>query len=189
MQPLKNVLPSSDGVLYVFYDFETTQNTRYSEKAKVHVPNLVCIQQFCSRCDSVDDCEQKCEQCGIRKHSFWDDPVGDLLSYLCESRPWVRQIIAIAHNAKAFDLHFILSRAVLLKWRPELVMSGQKIILMKMEHMKFIDSICFLPFPLRKLSGAFGLTAAKGWYPHYFNTEENLHFVGSIPEMSYYGID
>ena len=28
MQPLKNALPSSDGVLYVFYDFETTQNTR-----------------------------------------------------------------------------------------------------------------------------------------------------------------
>ena len=24
MQPLKNVLPSSDGVLYIFYDFETT---------------------------------------------------------------------------------------------------------------------------------------------------------------------
>ena len=78
---------------------------------------------------------------------------------------------------------------MLLKWRPELVMSGQKIILMKMEHIKFIDSICFLTFPLRKLSGAFGLTAAKGWYPHYFNTEENLNYVGSIPDMSYYGID
>ena len=40
MQPLKNVLPSSDGVLYVFFDFETTQNTRYSETTKEHVPNL-----------------------------------------------------------------------------------------------------------------------------------------------------
>ena len=68
-------------------------------------------------------------------------------------------------------------------------MSGQKIILMKMEHMKFIDSISFLPFPLRKLSAAFGLTAAKGWYPHYFKTEENLNYVGSIPDKSYYGID
>ena len=86
--------------------------------------------------------------------------LGDLLTYLCEHRPWDKQIIAIAHKAKAFDLHFILSRAVLLKWRPELVMSGQKI--MKMEHIKFIDSISFLPFPLRKLSAAFGPTAAKG---------------------------
>ena len=53
-----------------------------------------------------------------------------------------------------------------LKWRQELVTSGQKIILMKMEHLKFIDSISFLPFPLRKLSTALGLTASKGWYTH-----------------------
>ena len=115
--------------------------------------------------------------------------MGDLLTYLCEPRPWVRQVIAIAHNAKSFDLHFILSRAVRLKWRPNLLMSGQKIILMKMEHMKFIGSISFLPFPLRKLSDAFGLTAAKVWYPHYFYTQDNLDYLGSIPDPSYYSID
>ena len=80
MQPLKNVLPPSDGVLYVFCDFETTQNTRYSETAKVHVSNLVFIQQFCSRCEGIDDCEQGCERCGIRKHAFWEDLVGNLTS-------------------------------------------------------------------------------------------------------------
>jgi hypothetical protein len=32
MQPLMNVLPLSDTVLYVLYDFETTQNTRYSDR-------------------------------------------------------------------------------------------------------------------------------------------------------------
>ena len=65
------------------------------------------------------------------KHALCDEPVGDINKYLCKTRPWVKQIIAIAHNAKALDLHFILSRAVLLKWRPELVISGKKIILMK----------------------------------------------------------
>ena len=69
------------------------------------------------------------------------------------------------------------------------MVSGQEIILMKMEHIKFIDSISFLPFPLRKLSTAFGLTAAKGWYYHYFNSEENLDHVGSNPDTSYYDID
>ena len=136
MQPLKNMLPPSDGVVYVFYDFETTQNTRFSETAKEHVPNLVCIQQFCSRCESIDDCERGCESCGIRKLAFWDDPVDDLITYLCEPRHWVEQINAIAHNAKAFNLHLILSRALFLKWRPEVVMSAQKIILMKLEHLK-----------------------------------------------------
>ena len=57
------------------------------------------------------------------------------------------------HNSKAFDLHFIPSRAVLLKWRPEFVMRCEIIlILMKTEHKTLIDSICILPFPLRKLS-------------------------------------
>ena len=41
------------------------------------------------------------------------------------------------------------------------MLSGQKTILIKMEHLKFIDSIGFLPFPLRKLSSAFGLNASK----------------------------
>ena len=188
MQPLKNVQPSSDRVLYIFYDFETTQNTRYSETANEHVPNVECIQQFCSRCEGIDDCEQDCVNCRVRKQAFWEDPVGDLITYLCKPRPRVKQIMSIAHNAKAFDLYFILRRTVLQKWSPEPVMSGQ-MILMKMEHLKFIDSIRFLPFPLRKLSNAFGPTSSKGWYAHYFNTPENLDYVGSIPDTSYYGID
>jgi hypothetical protein len=57
-----------------------------------------------------------------------------------------------------------------------------------MEHMKFIGSICFLPFPLRKLSGALGLTASKSWYPHYFNKMENLDYFGQIPDREYYGV-
>jgi len=44
-------MPSAgDKVQYVFYDFETTQNTEYTDAAKLHVPNLVYVQQFCSRC-------------------------------------------------------------------------------------------------------------------------------------------
>jgi hypothetical protein len=131
MQPLKNELPSGDGVLFVFYDFETTQDTQYSEKAGLHVPNLVCIQQFCSRCESYENVDENCTQCGSGKHSFWEDPVGDQLSYLCEDHTWWKQIIVIAHNAKAFDLHFILNREIFLKWQPELIMSGQKIMCMK----------------------------------------------------------
>jgi hypothetical protein len=163
MQPLKNEVPPGDGVLYVDYDFETTQNKSYmnSDKATVHVPNLVCVQQSCSHCESSDVGTQNCAQCGKRRHTFWEDPVGDMLSYLCEPQQWVKQFVAIAHNAKAFDLQFILDRAVFLKWRPKLIMNGQKIMCMTVEHIKFIDSISYLPFPLCKLAGAFGLSASK----------------------------
>jgi len=170
LKPLKDVLPdANDKVLYLFYDFETTQNTKYSDKATLHVPDLVCLQQFCSQCEDVEDCGV-CVRCGQRKHSFWDDPVGDMLTYLCKPSPWANKIVAIAHNAKAFDLHFILNRAVFLKWKPELIMSGLMILFMKMEHLVFLDSVSFLPCALRKLPEVFGLSASKSWYPHYFNT-------------------
>jgi hypothetical protein len=87
MQPLKNELPRSDNVLFVFYDFETTQDTKFSENATEHVPNLVCVQQFCSVCEMQDDIDIDCERCGEKRYSFFDDPVADLLSYLCEQRP------------------------------------------------------------------------------------------------------
>jgi len=54
-------------VQYVFYDFETTQNTRYMVEAKLHVRILVYVQQFYSRCVDVED-GGDCVQCDKRKH-------------------------------------------------------------------------------------------------------------------------
>jgi hypothetical protein len=173
----------------MFYDFETTQNTKVTESATVHVPNLVCAQQFCTLCEEEPNIDQECERCNKRKHTFWEDPIGELLNYLCEPRPWANKVVAIAHNAKAYDLHFILNRAILLKWQPELIMNGQKIMSMRLEHLHFLDSISYLPMPLRKLLQAFGLSATKSWYPHFFNTKENMDYVGPIPDISYYGAD
>jgi len=51
----------------------------------------------------------------------------------------------------------------------------------------FLDSMSFLPFPLRRLPEAFRLTVAKSWYPHYFNSEENLDYIGPLPDVSHYG--
>jgi len=181
MRPLKDSLPpASDKVLYVFYDSETTQNTEYTDEAKLHVPNLVCVQQFCSKCEVVEDGD--CVQCGRRKHSLLQYPLGDLHSYLTEPRPWANTIVAIAHNAKSFDIHFILNRAILLKWKPELIMNGLKIMSMKMENLVFLVSVSFLPCSLRMLPEAYCLTASKSWYPLYFNTEE-------IPDVTYYGVN
>jgi len=189
MKPLNDVLPdASDKVLYVFYDFEATQNTKYSDKATLQVPDQVCVQQFCSQCEDAEDCEE-CVRCGERKHLFWEDPLGDTLTYPCKTRLWANKIVAIAYNAKAFDLHFILNRAVMLKWKPELIMSGLKIMCMKMEHLVLLDSVSFLPCALRKLPEAFGMSASKSCYPHYFNTRVNLNHVGPIPDMTYHGVD
>jgi len=84
----------------------------YSDKATLYVPDLVCVQQFCLQCEDVGNAED-CVRCGKRKNSFWDDPVDNMLLYLRKPRPWDNTIVAIAHNAKAFDLHFILNRAIM----------------------------------------------------------------------------
>ena len=42
---------------------------------------------------------------------------------------------------------------------------------------------------LRKLPEAFGLTASKSWYPHFYNTRTNLDYIGPIPGIEHYGVD
>ena len=108
MRPLVNELPRSDNVLSVFYDFESTQDKKFSDSATEHIPNLVCLQQFCSHREMQPDISVDCERCGKRRHSFYDDPVGDL-SYLCAPRSWCEKVVATAHNAKGFDAQFILN--------------------------------------------------------------------------------
>jgi len=127
MKPLVKELPKSDNVLFVFYEFETTQDTKFSDSATEHIPNLVCLQQFFARCEMQPDISVDCERCGKRKHSFYDDPVGDQF-YLCALRKWCEKVVALAHNAKGFDAQFILNRAIFLKWQLKLILNGFKIV-------------------------------------------------------------
>jgi hypothetical protein len=30
---------------------------------------------------------------------------------------------------------------------------------------------------------------SKSWFPHYYNTKENLNYVGPIPDIQYFGAD
>jgi len=74
---------------------------------------------------------------------------------------WANKIVGMKHNAKAFDLHFILNRAMLLKWKRELNTNGLKIMCMTTEHLVFLYSVSLLPCPLRMLPEAFCMTASK----------------------------
>ena len=111
-----------------------------------------------------------------RGNSFWTDPVGDLISCTFKSRPWTDRIVAIAHNAKVFDLLFVLNRLVRIKLLPELlIINGQKITCLKVQNVTWLDSLNYLAIPLRKLPEALGLTAQKSWYPQLFNTTANIY--------------
>jgi hypothetical protein len=74
---------------------------------------------------------------------------------------WYNKVIAIAYNANAFDSQFILKRAIFLKWTPHFILTGLKIICMKMQHIHFLDFVSYLPMPLRKLLEALGLSSSN----------------------------
>ena len=65
MSPLSDRASRSDRVLFVFYDFETTQNTKCTDTSFEHVPNLVCVQHFCAVCE--DDAQHKSYKILVRE--------------------------------------------------------------------------------------------------------------------------
>jgi len=65
--PLSDWARRSEKVLFVFYYFETTQNTKGGDALFEHVPNLVCIQQFCAVCEDDVHVGVDCRRCGNRK--------------------------------------------------------------------------------------------------------------------------
>ena len=56
----------------------------------------------------------------MRKVSYWDDPVGELINHLNQPRPGIDKITVIEHNARSFDLQFILDRILKLHQKPTL---------------------------------------------------------------------
>jgi hypothetical protein len=68
-------------------------------------------------------------------------------------------------------------------------MDGTKILSMRVEHFVFVDSLNYLNMPLKSMPKAFDLSCKKGFYPHFFNTHQNLDYVGPYPDVEYYGAD
>jgi len=182
--------PLSEIRYSLYFTISKQLKTKRGDTPYEHVPNLLCVHQFCAVCEDDFDMNEDCRRCRTRKHSFWTDPVGDLISYTLKSRPWADRIVAVAHNAKAFDLYFVLNRLGRMKLLAErLIMNGQKIMCLTVENVTWLDNLNYLAMKLRKLPEAFGLTAQKSWYPHLFNTAENMKYVGPAPDVSYYDID
>ena len=71
--------------------------------------------QISFACSSSVRCARTSKTPGVnarnaaRENTFWDDPVGSMLSYLYEPRPGVKKIVAIAHNVAIAPLTYILS--------------------------------------------------------------------------------
>ena len=181
--------------LYVFYDFECSQETG------VHVPNFCVAHRACADCIHLpieDECQTCSNMPGGREVIFsGKKTLEEFLTWLfstCqindrkEKKQCHEGATAIAHNMKDYDgqfiLHFLVKKACI---KPDVLMNGAKIMTMKACGIRFIDSYNFMPSGLSKLPKAFGLTEMKkGHFPHLFNTTENQKYVGPYPPLETY---
>jgi hypothetical protein len=97
---------------------------------------------------------------------------------------------AIAHNAKCYDSQFVLKYCVDNTLKLYTIYNGTKLMLLSVCQIQIIDSHNFVASPLSAFPKTFGLNELKkGYFPHYFNTNENQNYVGPIPDAPYYGPD
>ena len=179
-----------------------------------HVPNYVVCHSVCDSCKNdpftsdsrCDNCGDRCSLCSARGPTCFDNPPCancgkretvfkgyDTVNTFCQwlISPIHTGYIVMAHNSKNFDSHFILNHCTEAGVFPEIVYQGTKIVTMCIKEIKlrFIDSINFLPFSLKKVATSFNLQYTKGYFPHMVNTIDMIGYVGKMPEPSSYGID
>ena len=114
MEPLK---PSklSNEYLYISFDTECTQDLEKLDGFFEHVPNLICAQMLCCKCEAMEDVHVDCEQYEKRVHSFLQDPVGKFIHYLRLFRQFADKVYVISHNSRGYDAQF-LRKFLQLRW-------------------------------------------------------------------------
>ena len=110
------------------------------------------------------------KQCGERTHVFWaEDPVCKFIDYLRQSRLFANKIYIISHNSPGYDAQFLLRKFLEMRWTPQLIMDGTKILGMVIENLHSLDYLKFLPVSLKRMLKSFGRycdSLPKGVYFH-----------------------
>ena len=100
-----------------------------------------------------------------------------------------RQVNVIAHNFQGYDGYFVVQQYHSDNRIVQQLRNGCKLLEVKHDRIRFIDSMSFLPMPLSAFPATFGLTELKkGYFPHLFNVpgDEHQNYVGPIPSLDYY---
>ena len=174
IQPLEPKEESSYKQL-LFFDFECTQ------EHGIHEVNL---------CVAYDEEGEA----GVFRGK---NAVKDFCTWLFT--PDHHECIAIAHNFQGYDSYPIIKYLHANAVECEAIYNGAKCITLttktnKPHHckikIKFIDSLNFIPMALARFPKTFGQDElCKGYFPHFFNKDENQDYVGPIPCQDDYGVN
>ena len=123
--------------------------------------------------------------------------VKDFINWLIT--PQHDECIVIAHNFQGYDSYPILKHLHANTIACKAIYNGAKCITLetktdKPHHckikIKFIDSLNFIPMALAKFPKTFAQSElCKGYFPHFFNKDENQDYVGPIPCQDDYGVN
>ena len=98
-----------------------------------------------------------------------------------------RQVNVIAHNFQGYDGYFIIEEYYGENRIVQQLRNGCKLLEIKHDRIRFIDSMSFFQMPLSAFPTTFGLTElCKGHFPHKFNIPKHQHYVGILPSRDYY---
>ena len=152
----------------LFFDFECTQ------EHGIHQPNL---------CVVYDEEKEVAVFQG-------QDTVKEFCRWLLT--PQHKGCTLIAHNFKGYDSYFIIKFLNENAIKYDIIYSGAKCVTMTipMFDIKFIDSLNFIPMSLAKFPKTFAQPElCKGYFPHFFNKDENQDYVGPLPCQDDYGVN
>ena len=161
--PEDNDLPP----LHVFFDIEAMQP---QEK---HIANLVVAE-------TEDDDQPMCfpgHHC-VRDFLEWLDTL---------TLNDTRQVNVLAHNFQGYDGYFVIHQYYGDNRIVQQLRNGCKLLEVKHDRLRFIDSLSFFQMPLSAFPKTFGLTElCKGYFPHKFNHPDHQTYVGPVPALDYY---
>ena len=108
--------------------------------------------------------------------------------------------VVIAHNFQGYDSYPILKQLNQEGIPYDVIYNGAKCVTLTTKtkekrklfqiEITFIDSLNFIPMALAKFPKTFGQDElCKGYFPHFFNKDENQEYVGPIPCQDDYGVN
>lgn len=98
-----------------------------------------------------------------------------------------RQVTVIAHNFQSYDGYFVVHDYYGNNQLIQQLRNGAKLLEVKNDSVRFIDSLSFMAIPLSAFPKTFGIKELKkGYLPHLFNLPKNQNYVGILPSKDYY---
>ena len=155
--------------LHVFFDIEAMQ------PKEQHIANLVVAE--------TEDDDRPVEFAGqycIRDFLEWLDNL---------TLHDTRQVNVLAHTFQGYDGYFIIRQYYGDNRIVQQLRNGCKLLEVKHDRIRFIDSMSFFQMPLSAFPKTFGLTElCKGYFPHKFNLpgDRYQNYVGILPSLDYY---